>query len=144
MPLQRSSHVPRSPRSRNGAGIPRALTGRTGVVRLFDAYAGLLTERQQALLRLYYHEDLSLGEVAGRLGVTRQAVFDSLRRSVAEMERLEARLGILAGRDRARRSRADLTARLRVIEQEAAGLADCGGVDLRPLRRAIRALRDVL
>ncbi len=134
----------RSSRGRNGAGIPRALDGRTSVIRLFDAYAALLTDRQQALLRMYYHEDFSLGEIAGRLGVTRQAVFDSLRRSVAEMELLEQRLGLLAARTRAARSREDLVARLRMIEQEAAQLDGRGGTDLRPLRRAIRALRDLL
>jgi predicted DNA-binding protein YlxM (UPF0122 family) len=113
-----------------------------GVARLFDAYALLLTKRQQALLRMYYHEDFSLGEIAGRLGVTRQAVFDSLRRSVAEMEHLERRLRILAGRARATRSREVLGARLAAVELEVVRLSGRGGVDLRPLRRAIRALRD--
>ncbi len=138
MPLQRL------PLGRHGPGIPRALDGRTAVARLLDAYAGVLTARQQALLRLYYHEDLSLGEIAGRLGVTRQAVFDSLRRSVAELEHLEARLGVLADRERSLRSRAEAIARLQGIEQAAAHLGGRIGGDLRPLRRAIRALRDAL
>lgn len=138
MPLQRLSH------DRSPSGIPRALDGRMAVVRLFDAYADLLTERQRALLRMYYHEDLSLGEIAGRVGVTRQAVFDSLRRSVAEMEHLEARLGVLADRDRAARRREEVSARLRAVEHEVAHLAEVAGVRLGPLLRALRAFRDVL
>jgi len=138
MPLQRLSP------GRASSGIPRALDGRTIVIRLFDAYADLLTDRQQALLRMYYHEDLSLGETAGRIGVTRQAVFDSIRRSVAEMEHLEERLGVLADRERAARSREEIVSRLRAVEREAADLAERAGVDLEPLMRTLRALRESL
>lgn len=114
------------------------------VARLFDAYADLLTERQRTLLRLYYHDDLSLGEIAGRVGVTRQAVFDSLRRSIAEMRHLEARLGVLAARDRAASAREVVAARLQDVEQAAARLAHAAGVDPGPLLRALRALRESL
>jgi len=138
MPLQRSLQP------RGIAGISRALDRRMVVVRLFDAYAGLLTARQQAVLRMYYHEDLSLGEIAARAGVSRQAVFDSLRRSVAELEHLEARIGVLAGRNRADRVRDEVRTRLLAVEHAAAHLAAAGEVELGPLRRALRALRDAL
>jgi predicted DNA-binding protein YlxM (UPF0122 family) len=138
MPLQRVSPDHRRP------GLPRALDGRMGVARLFDAYADLLTERQRTLLHMYYHDDLSLGEIAGRVGVTRQAVFDSLRRSIAEMRHLEERLGVLAARDRAARAREVVTARLQDVEQAAGRLAQAAGVDLGPLLRALRALRESL
>jgi predicted DNA-binding protein YlxM (UPF0122 family) len=125
--------------------LPRALDGRTGVIRLFDAYADLLTPRQRALLRMYYHEDLSLGEVAARVGVTRQAVFDSLRRSVAEMRRLEAQLGVLAHRKRAARAHDVLGTRLEDVEREVVRLAErMSAADLGPLMRAVRALRESL
>lgn len=48
---------------------------------LFDVYGCLLTEKQQQTLDLIYNEDLSLGEVAAMLNVSRQAVFDMQRRS---------------------------------------------------------------
>jgi len=54
MPLQKMS-------SARLSGRARSLADRTAVIRLFDAYAGLLTARQQLLVRMYYHEDLSLG-----------------------------------------------------------------------------------
>ena len=141
MPLQK---IPSAARLN---GRARSLADRTAVIRLFDAYAGLLTPRQQALVRLYYHEDLSLGEIAGRLRVSRQAVFDSLRRSVHEMRHLEDRLRMLAGappngRGRAR-SRDDAVVRLVAVEREAARLA-ASGVATRPLLRALRALREVI
>lgn len=138
MPLQKSSP------DRSGTGYPRALEGRNVIIRLFDAYAALLTARQQALVRMYYHDDLSLGEIAIRCGVSRQAVFDSLRRSVAEMRHLEDRLGVLAGRTRAARGREEAVARLAAVEHEAARLPRTSRAELAPLLRALRALRACL
>ncbi len=71
------------------------LDNRLRVIHLFDAYGTLLTENQQRLMRFYYHDDLSLGEIAERLQVTRQAVYDGLQRSVAELARLERHLGLV-------------------------------------------------
>lgn len=83
----------------------RLLADRFTVIRLFDAYARLLTPRQQQLVALYFHDDLSLSEIAERLGVTRQAIHDSLRRSLAELVRYEELLGLVQrarGEDRRR------------------------------------------
>lgn len=62
---------------------------------LFDFYSQLLTEHQRTVFRHYYHDDLSLGEIAEDLGVTRQAVYDLLRRSERALESYEARLGLV-------------------------------------------------
>ena len=137
MPLQKTS--PGTPRGR-----ARSLRARTVVIRLFDAYAGLLTARQRALARMYYHDDLSLGEIAARCRITRQAVSDALRRSVAELQRFEARLGLAAEHERAAQSRAETRARLAALEGEVARLAARDAADLAPLRRALLALRERL
>lgn len=84
-------------------GIPveamdRELTERLRVIRLFDTYGRVLSVRQQRLLRLYYHDDLSLSEIAEQDEVTRQAVFDALRRSTEELERLEGSLQVMESR----------------------------------------------
>ena len=47
---------------------------------LFDFYGALLTERQQDVFQLYFGDDLSLGEIAEELRISRQAVYDTLRR----------------------------------------------------------------
>ncbi|HLW46209.1 MAG TPA: sigma factor-like helix-turn-helix DNA-binding protein [bacterium] len=138
MPLQKTRYAPPTGRA------PRSLAGRTAVIRLFDAYAGLLTARQQQLLRLYYHEDLSLGEIGARLRVSRQAVFDGLQRAVGEMRYLEDRLGVLAARRRNGRARPDgAAARLGAVEREAARLTRAGAAT-GPLLRALRALRNAM
>ena len=63
---------------------------------LVDAYGGLLTDKQQQALALTYNEDYSLGEIAELLGISRQAVFDNLRRAEALLENYEAKLGLIA------------------------------------------------
>lgn len=63
---------------------------------LFDFYGPLLTERQQEVYEMYFHDDLSLGEVGEQLGVSRQAVYDILRRSAAIVEDYEEKLGLVA------------------------------------------------
>lgn len=62
---------------------------------LFDFYGPMLTARQQELMRAYYLEDLSLAEIAGEDGVSRQAVHDLIKRSEAALHDYEARLGFV-------------------------------------------------
>jgi len=96
------------------------------------------------MLRLYYHDDLSLGEIATRAGVTRQAVFDSLRRSVSVLWLFEQRVGVLAERDRHARARQLLHERLRDVERAVAQLAEADNGNLATLRGALRALREIV
>lgn len=114
------------------------------MVRLFDTYARLLTAHQREMLRMYYDDDLSLGEIAARCGVTRQAVFDSLRRSVSELRSLEKRIGVASERERQARAHETTLARLAAVEGEVARLAATGRTNMAGLRDALRALRESL
>lgn len=126
--------------------MERRLAGRIWMVRLIDAYGRLLTDHQQRLLRLYYLDDLSLSEIAGRMRVTRQAVFDGLRRSAEELGRIETSLGVVHGRDRATRRERQVRARVDALERAlarldgrvATGMLDRVNVALAAVRRAIR------
>lgn len=62
---------------------------------LFAFYGQLLTEKQQEILRLYYIHDLSLGEISENLGISRQAVYDTLKRTQKLLEEYEKKLGLL-------------------------------------------------
>lgn len=62
---------------------------------LFDFYGPLLTKRQQHVFQLYFHDDLSLGEIAEQLEISRQGVYDLLKRASAILEDLEAKLGLV-------------------------------------------------
>ena len=63
---------------------------------LFDFYGPLLTDRQQDVYQMYFHEDLSLGEISEQLGVSRQAVYDMLKRSGAAVEDFEEKLELVS------------------------------------------------
>lgn len=62
---------------------------------LYDFYGALLTEKQRALLELYYVEDWSLGEIAEHQGVSRQAVYEAIKRAQSIMLDLEESLGLM-------------------------------------------------
>lgn len=47
---------------------------------LLEVYGCMLTDRQRELMEFYYWEDMSLGETAEYLGITRQAVRDGIKR----------------------------------------------------------------
>lgn len=61
---------------------------------LYDFYQSLLTEKQQRYIELYYLEDFQFSEIAEEMNVTRQAVYDNLKRSRDMLEQYEATLGM--------------------------------------------------
>ena len=64
-------------------------------VRLKDIYGAMLTDRQRDVIEQYYEFDLSLGEIAENLSVTRQAVHCALRQAEALLENCEDKLGFV-------------------------------------------------
>ena len=65
---------------------------------LYDYYGGLLTGKQRQCFDLRYNQDLSLGEIAQVMGVSRQAVSDNLTRTEALLRKMEDSIGCV-GRD---------------------------------------------
>ncbi|MFC4798187.1 putative DNA-binding protein [Neobacillus sp. GCM10023253] len=59
---------------------------------LYDFYHSLLTPKQQSYMSLYYLEDYSLGEIAEEYEVSRQAVYDNIKRTEAMLEEYEEKL----------------------------------------------------
>lgn len=60
---------------------------------LFDTYGMMLTDKQRNCFDMRYNQDLSLGEIAQELGVSRQAVNDNLTRTEALLRRMEENIG---------------------------------------------------
>lgn len=63
---------------------------------LLDCYGGQLTEKQLEACRMIMLEDLSFGEAAERLGVSRQNVYDLMARSRKKLETSEKALKIVS------------------------------------------------
>lgn len=79
----------------------------TRVNFLFDFYQSLLTDKQRLYMQLYYLDDLSLGEIADQYGVSRQAVYDNVKRTEAMLEDYEKKLNLFEKHE----------SRLEVVEQ---------------------------
>ncbi|AMS07581.1 MAG: putative DNA-binding protein [Limosilactobacillus oris] len=63
---------------------------------LFEFYQPLLTKKQNDYLELYYGDDYSLGEIAENFHVSRQAVYDNIKRTESILEDYEQKLHLYA------------------------------------------------
>ena len=106
---------------------------------LLDAYSELLTDKQRTFLRHYFEEDLSFGEIAKEYGVSRQAIFDSVKHGEDALENFERVLKLVengwARWVAAGRTADQLAERLDAIRAQiaesadtSAGLAELGGL----------------
>ncbi len=62
---------------------------------LFDIYQSLLTDKQVEYFRYYYQDDYSLQEISDILKVSRNAIFDQLKKVEAHLFSYEEKLNIL-------------------------------------------------
>lgn len=97
---------------------------------LFDYYGELLTQRQQQCFDMRYNQDLSLGEIAEELRVSRQGVHDNLSRAEALLRNMEEKTGCV---------RRDLNCRRAAqrIRHAAEALLDSGHEDTVTLAKEI-------
>ena len=63
---------------------------------LIDFYGDLLTKRQLHICNMYYHDDLSLQEIAEIENISRSAVHDIIKRSRDELVTFESTLGYIS------------------------------------------------
>lgn len=61
---------------------------------LYDFYHPLLTQKQQNYMSLYYRNDFSLSEIAEECNVSRQAVYDTIKRTEQIIEEYEKKLNL--------------------------------------------------
>lgn len=64
------------------------------VALLYDFYGEILTEKQRDMIEQYYHQDLSLSEIAENVGISRQGVRGSVKRAEEQLFEMEERLGL--------------------------------------------------
>ena len=90
-------------------------------------YGGMLTDKQRRVLSLHCEEDLSLGEIADEVGITRQAVHETLSRAAARLTEMEDKLGAAA---RFRRMESGLQDALALLREKQYGRAEQALSDL--------------
>ena len=65
---------------------------------LNEIYGKLLTDRQREIVSQYFDYDLSLHEIAENLGISRQAVLDTVKRACEQLSFYEEVLGVYAAK----------------------------------------------
>lgn len=60
---------------------------------LLDYYKNLLSDRQKKYLLEHFEDDLSLSEIGKKYNVSRQAVYDNIKRGIKILRDYEKRLG---------------------------------------------------
>lgn len=64
--------------------------------QLIDFYGKLLTEKQYQYLIDYYFNDLTIVEMADKYKISKNAIFDSIKKSIKELEWYESKLNLIA------------------------------------------------
>ena len=67
---------------------------RNYIIALYDLYGSLLTDKQKNYFEEYYFLDLSIGEIAENYSISRNGVYDQVKRSVLALEDYENKLGL--------------------------------------------------
>jgi len=67
----------------------------TRLILLYDFYQDLLTEKQKQFTKLYFEDDLSLAEIAEEFAISRQAVYEHIKRSETLLIDYESKLQLL-------------------------------------------------
>ncbi len=62
---------------------------------LLDFYGNLFSQKQREILEMYYQDDMSLSEIASFSDMTRQGVYDNIKRGEKEILSLENRLKLM-------------------------------------------------
>lgn len=86
---------------------------------LLDFYGELLTERQRSCYDLHVNEDLSLSEIAEQSGISRQGVWDNIRRAEQTLRDVEEKTGLVRRFTELRRGLAGIEKQLEALEQSA-------------------------
>ncbi len=66
---------------------------------LLDQYGKLLTAHQLDVLLLYYQMDLSLSEISEQLNISRNGVYDAIKKGTNLLEKYESKLHLVQKRE---------------------------------------------
>ena len=97
--------------------------GRLMQSMLLDFYGELLTPKQRECYDLHYNDDLSLAEIAVQLGISRQGVWDNIRRAESSLQDIEEKTGLIRRFSRTQQSLDKLLGQMERLKKLCSGEA---------------------
>ena len=91
---------------------------------LLDFYGQLLTKRQYEILDLHYNNDYSLGEIGEYFNISRQGVYDNIKRGKAVLDNYERKLGLVRKFTEQKHKAEEILVYLKKIDREKLSNAD--------------------
>ena len=85
---------------------------------MFDFYGELLTEHQRNVMESFINDDMSYSEIAENLEISRQAVYDLIKRINKQLNSYEDKLHLVEKFIQARDKMADLTSAISDLRDE--------------------------
>lgn len=95
---------------------------------LFEQYKELLTDKQKEIVSLYYEENYSLGEISENLNVSRQGVYDTLKRSEKILREYESKLHLVSQSNEEEKILKSLEDKIVDIKQDLLQNRDCANL----------------
>ena len=106
---------------------------------LLDYYGQMVTKRQYEVLDLHYNSDYSFGEIAGELNISRQGVYDNIKRGKAALFELEQKLGLIGRFNRQKDKASEILKTLEEID-----FSSLSDKDSRNLEKAKQTVRSIM
>ncbi|HOH89034.1 MAG: putative DNA-binding protein [Clostridia bacterium] len=107
------------------------------IALLFDFYGQLLTEKQIEIVDMYYNNDLSLGEISEQQGISRQGVYDTLKRAERTLYQYEEKLGLV---DRFLKQKQNMEKIIEMLEE----LTKEGGYDSVKIKDKLNEIKEYI
>lgn len=63
--------------------------------QLIDFYGKLLTEKQYSYLKDYYFNDLTLNEIGEKHSISKNAIYDSIKKAINELNEYDNKLNLI-------------------------------------------------
>lgn len=95
---------------------------------LFEQYKDLLTDKQREMVSLYYEEDYSLGEISENLNVSRQGIYDTLKRSEKILKDYDNKLNLIYKLQEQEKFVKDIVDKIVDIKQDLLQNRDCANL----------------
>ena len=68
------------------------MENREEIIELYDLYSNLLTEKQRNYFEDYYYMDLSISEISENYSISRNGVYDQIKKVVNTLKKIEEAL----------------------------------------------------